>query len=272
MIILSDGNMDATPNYTWSGSCGQGIPTGLATSSSPTCNGTPGPSELQPANGIVAPASSGPYKTYSQINGTKVPGWSAQANISTYPSLVGQCGQSVKAASDVATQSSVTYTTLDGTSTTYTLNDSTLPVSYWTKVYTIAYLALNTSVGAGNASTESGSGPESTGSSQACFSDLPFNASTNWWTACNTAPCTQTVTTGGGSWPNPTAGEGSITAYSPCASMAAMASNPNYFFSDNGAGCLATSTPNQGITSMKGIFTAIIDSLQSPKLIPYGTS
>ena len=275
LIVLSDGNMDAVGEYTWSGSNCTGTVTGLAVTAPPPkspclTNGTPGPSELLPANGIVTPAASGAYKTHSQINGTKVPGWSTQANISTYPSFVGQCGQSVQAASDVATQSSVNYTTLDGTSTTYTLNDSTLPVSYWTKVYTIAYLALNTSQGAGSQTT--GVPPTQAASTQACFSDIPFNASTNWWTACNTAPCTQTVTTGGGSWPNPGASEGSITAYSPCAAMAAMASNANYFFSDNGAGCLATSTPNQGITSMQGIFTAIIDSLQSPKLIPYGTT
>lgn len=270
LIILSDGNMDAVGEYTWSGSCGSGVITGLAVAGSPTCTGTAGPAELQPANGIVKPATSGAYQTHSQINGTKVPGWSTQANISTYPSFVGQCGQSVQAASDVATQSSVTYSTLDGTSTTYTLNDSALPISYWTKVYTIGYLALNTSTGAGPISVAQP--PTSASSTQACFSDLPFNASTNWWTACTTAPCTQTVTTGGGSWPNPTSGQANITAYSPCAALAAMASNPKYFFSDNGAGCQATSTANQGITSMQGIFIAIIDSLQSPKLIPWGTS
>jgi hypothetical protein len=275
MIILSDGNMDATGNYTWTNSSNcTGTITGLApTSAAPsqTCknNGTEGESEMQPTNGVLTPTTTAPNNLYSQINGTKVPAWSAQQNIYTYPSLVGQCGQSVQAAKDVATQQTVTYTTLDGTSTTYTLNNS--DDTKYTKVYTIAYVSPNASTGAGS---QTGGDPQNTTSSQACFSDLPYDVNHNWWTACTATTCTQTVTTGGGSWPTPTSGEGSIVAFSPCASMAAMASSPANFFSDNAGSpaCPATDITNQNITSMTGIFTSIFESLGSPKLIPNGTT
>jgi hypothetical protein len=51
-----------------------------------------------------------------------------------------------------------------------------------------------------------------------------------------------------------------------------MASNANNFFSDNASHCLATTTANQGITSMTQIFTKIFGSLLAPKLIPNGSA
>jgi hypothetical protein len=51
-----------------------------------------------------------------------------------------------------------------------------------------------------------------------------------------------------------------------------MASSPSFYFSDAGAGCPATTASNAGITGMQQIFTEIIDSLSSPKLIPLGTT
>jgi hypothetical protein len=122
----------------------------------------------------------------------------------------------------------------------------------YTSVYAVAYQSPN-AAGSGN-----------------CATDQVLSGNTK--TGCTTAPCTATVSTGGGSWPTPTSGEAGIVAYSPCAAIAAMASNPNYFFSDKGAGCPATTASNAGITGMQEIFTAIINSLASPKLIPLGTS
>jgi Flp pilus assembly protein TadG len=254
MILLTDGNATATMQYTKSGSTITGI--------------DPANSEIQPTNGIVSGG------TYGSVNGTKYPGWSGQQNISTYPSGIGQCGQAVQAANDVATKQTVTYTTLDGGSTTFTLNNGTDATKY-TQVYTIAYESPNASTGSGNSSAD----PESSTSSEACYTDIAYNVNNNYWTACGysvsptaTPPCTQSVTTGGGSWPTPTSGEGSIAAYSPCAAIAAMASNANNFFSDNASHCLATTTANQGITSMTQIFTKIFGSLLAPKLIPNGSA
>jgi hypothetical protein len=275
MIILSDGNMDAAMQYTKSGS----TITGLAGP------GASLPAELQPdSNGVLAPTTSGTNATYNDINGTKVPAWSAQANISTYPSAVGQCGQSVQAAYDVANKQTVTYSTLDGNSTTFTLNNNN-PTAY-TKVYTIAYQAYNVSNGAGNSNANGGQGPESTASNQACFSDIPYDVNNNWWTACTATTCTPTVTTGGGSWPagesgySSTGGSATVAALSPCASLAAMASSPIFFFSDQGNGCPVTasgnvvnsSTGGVGLNAMAQIFSKIVTSLSNPKLIPNGTT
>jgi Flp pilus assembly protein TadG len=252
MIILTDGNATATEKYN-----------GSSTLTLDTTNSEMQPTTM-PANGA----------SYSMLNGTKVTAWSGQQNISTFPSAIGECGQAVQAAYDVANKQTVTYTTLDNTSTTFTLNNGTDSTKY-TKVYTIAYESPNTSKGSGN----SGSDPTSSTSTEACYTDIAYSASTNYWNACGysvsttaTPPCTQSVTTGGGSWPTPTSGEGSITAYSPCAAIAAMASNPNNFFSDDANNCLASTLANQGITSMTEIFTKIFGSLLAPKLIPNGSA
>jgi hypothetical protein len=268
MILLSDGNMTATMQYTKSGS----TITGLA---GPTA-GTP--SELQPTNGVLSGGSS------SQINGTKVPAWSAQQNTYTFPSAVGQCGQAVQAAYDVANHQTVTYSA-GGLSTTFTLNNSN-PTAY-TKVYTVAYQSPNSSTGSGNSS----SNPDSSSSSEACYTDISYNANNNYWTACTAATCTPTIVTSGGSWPageagyNTTGGSATVAPSSPCATLAAMATSPEFFYSDQGGGCPVTFSGNavnkqgnsinpnvNGLTTMQQIFSKIITSLSSPKLIPNGTS
>jgi Flp pilus assembly protein TadG len=251
LIVLSDGNATATEEYNTQTVNHVSIITGL--------NTTDGQSEM-------VPSSSG--TSSSSLNGTKVPAWSAQQNIYTYPSNVGQCGQAVQAAYDVANSQTVTYSTLDGTSTTYTLNNAD-PSSY-TAVYTIAFGSPNSSHGSGN----SGSNPKSSSSSEACYTDIPYNSSSNYWTACTASTCTATVTTNGGSWPTPNAAETGITASSPCAALGAMASNPKNFYSDqgdSGSPCPGSSV-NSGITSLQAIFTSIFNSLGSPKLIPLGTT
>jgi Flp pilus assembly protein TadG len=58
----------------------------------------------------------------------------------------------------------------------------------------------------------------------------------------------------------------------PCNAIAAMASNPNTFYSDDSGGCPALSSANKDFTSLVGIFDAITTGLTSPRLIPNGTN
>jgi hypothetical protein len=57
----------------------------------------------------------------------------------------------------------------------------------------------------------------------------------------------------------------------PCNAIAAMASNPNTFYSDNSGGCPALTPANANFTSLAQIFQAIVTGLTSPRLIPTGT-
>jgi hypothetical protein len=60
--------------------------------------------------------------------------------------------------------------------------------------------------------------------------------------------------------------------YSPCQALAAMSSQQKDFFSDDSSGCVATYTPNAGITNFKAIFQAISGALTAPRLIPNSTT
>lgn len=71
------------------------------------------------------------------------------------------------------------------------------------------------------------------------------------------------VTTGGGVW-----GPGK----SPCQALAAMASSPGNFYSDDGNGCQATTPDNAAITSLTAIFTKITRGFTNARLIPNGTT
>jgi hypothetical protein len=79
---------------------------------------------------------------------------------------------------------------------------------------------------------------------------------------CTTdATYSATVTGGGGSWE---------PGDQPCAAIAAMASDPAYFFSDDGDGC---SSPNGvNFTKLTQIFTAIAANLTTPRLVPNSTT
>ena len=57
----------------------------------------------------------------------------------------------------------------------------------------------------------------------------------------------------------------------PCNAIAAMASNPNTFFSDDSNGCSALTPANANFSSLAQIFQAIVTGLTSPRLIPNGT-
>jgi len=79
-----------------------------------------------------------------------------------------------------------------------------------------------------------------------CTSDQTYSAS---------------VTTGGGSWAH---------GDTPCQALAAMASAPVNFYSDNANGCKATVPTNAAITSLTAIFHQITANLTVPRLIPNG--
>lgn len=100
-----------------------------------------------------------------------------------------------------------------------------------TAVYTIGYGSENTG---GNAS----------GSNAHCVSDKTYSAS---------------VTTNGGAW---------APGDSPCQALAAMASTPVNFYSDDGAGCVASSPSNANITKLTNIFHAITNHMTVPRLVP----
>jgi len=236
LIILTDGNATAGVDYAITTPAKQEITVKGASGAQGQCggNGQPNCSDLIPSSPFA-------------LNGLAY----NNPNSYTYPSAVGTCGQAVQAAYDVANKQTVT---IGGSSVT--LNNA----GSYTSVYAVAYQSPTSY----QASTSFAGGQ--------CANDKPYAAGSNTYTSCTAATCTPTVANGGGSWPTPTSGETGINAYSPCAAIAAMASNPNYFFSDKGAGCPATTASNAGITGMQQIFTAIIDSLSSPKLIPLGTT
>jgi Flp pilus assembly protein TadG len=108
-----------------------------------------------------------------------------------------------------------------------------------------AVVAAQTAASAGTAVYTIGYGAPILGG---CLSDLLFSPS---------------VTTGGGTW-----GPGN----QPCQALAAMASKPSNFYSDDGAGCVATSPSNASITQLTAIFTAITHNFTNARLIPNGTT
>jgi hypothetical protein len=71
------------------------------------------------------------------------------------------------------------------------------------------------------------------------------------------------VTSGGGSW---SAGD------QPCAAIAAMASDPHYFYSDQGQGCVSALNSGASLSNITGAYNAIIAGLTNPVLIPNSTT
>ena len=68
-------------------------------------------------------------------------------------------------------------------------------------------------------------------------------------------------------------GAGSYPNISPCNTMAAIASAPQYFYSDyNQSGSNSTCVASQPVTSLSGIFKAIVADLSTPRLIPDNTT
>lgn len=103
-----------------------------------------------------------------------------------------------------------------------------------------AVVAAQAAANAGTMVYTIGYGAETSG----CSSDAKYSA---------------TVTNDGTSW-----GPGD----SPCQALAAMASAPINFYSDDGNGCKAAVPSNQAITSLTAIFRQIASSFSVPRLIP----
>ena len=108
-----------------------------------------------------------------------------------------------------------------------------------------AVLAAQAAADAGTKVITIGYGTETSGS---CLSDKTYSA---------------TVTTNGGSW-----GPGDQA----CQAMAAMASAPEYFFSDGAHGCKATTPDNANLTTLTDIFTKVWSFFTNARLIPNGTT
>jgi len=111
-----------------------------------------------------------------------------------------------------------------------------------------AVVAAQAAATAGTAVYTIGYGSPNTGSSANCGSDQTYSA---------------TVTTNGGSW---------APRDSPCQALAAMASAPINFFSDDGDGCVATVPSNANLTTLTAIFHQISSTFSTPILIPNGTT
>jgi Flp pilus assembly protein TadG len=137
--------------------------------------------------------------------------------------------------------------TLNGTGTS-----STNPTGYKAYAYPSALGECGQAVLAAQAAATAGTAVYTIGygsaTSGGCLSDATYST---------------TVTTNGGSW---------APGDQPCAAIAAMASAQVNFYSDDGAGCQATTPSNQAITKLTAIFRAITDNLSSPRLIPNGTT
>lgn len=73
----------------------------------------------------------------------------------------------------------------------------------------------------------------------------------------------QKYTATAGSWPS--------SGTQPCNALAAMASTPADFYSDDGDGCAATNTTNANFTQLTQIFRAIVSNLTAARLVPNGT-
>jgi len=74
------------------------------------------------------------------------------------------------------------------------------------------------------------------------------------------------LTNGAVTWP------GGSNPRTPCNAIAAMASNPNTFYSDVSQGCQPVNGVNGNYKSLAQIFQAVVSSLTSPRLVPPGTT
>ena len=107
-----------------------------------------------------------------------------------------------------------------------------------------AVVAAQAATAAGTKVYTVGYGAETSG---ACLTDKSYSAS-------------PTTPSGAGAW---------AKGDQPCAAMAAMASNLNDFYSDDGAGCVSTDHPTT--TKLTAIFQNISAGLTVPRLVPNGT-
>jgi Flp pilus assembly protein TadG len=94
-----------------------------------------------------------------------------------------------------------------------------------------------------------------------------FGSETSGCASDATYTITAGTTDGAEAWPT-----GGPYPGTPCNAIAAMASNPNTFYSDSSGGCPALTSANKDFTSLINIFGAIVNGLSTPRLIPNGTT
>jgi hypothetical protein len=94
---------------------------------------------------------------------------------------------------------------------------------------------------------------------------IGFGSETSGCTTDSTYTLTG-LTNGAEPWP------GGPDPKTPCNAIAAMASNPNTFYSDVSQGCQPVNGVNGSYTSLAEIFQAVVTSLSTPRLIPNGTT
>jgi hypothetical protein len=212
-----------------------------------------GDSGVKSCSGIQAPGGEGTY--YAQVI------YAAQASLvaqqaanpgSKNAMIILSDGDATACASGAYTTGGACSTRAQLVATEGKLNgtgtSSTNPNGYLSYAYPSALGECGQAVVAAQAAATAGTSVYTIGygspTSGSCGSDRTYSAS---------------VTTNGGSW-----GPGKQA----CQALAAMASAQINFYSDDGAGCQATTPSNQSLTKLTAIFRAITDNMTSPRLIP----
>lgn len=140
--------------------------------------------------------------------------------------------------------------------------------------------------GDSNAGTIAGVPGRTNGSYYVFYNNATSNGQYPSWTgqcgqavvaaAAATTAGTRVYSVGYGSEPTGCASDvaaGSYPNITPCNTMAAIASAPQYFYSDyNQTGSGSTCVASQAVTSLSGIFKAIAADLSTPRLIPDNTT
>jgi Flp pilus assembly protein TadG len=162
-------------------------------------------------------------------------------------------GTSTQNSCSGSSQIVATTGTLNGTGTK-TSNAS----GYHSTVYPSALGECGQAVQAAQAATAAGTRVYSIGfdapTSGGCTTDATYTTTIS------------STTNGAEAWP------GGSYSRQPCNAIGAMASNAQYFYSDNTSGCPALNSNNSSYTSLPQIFRAIVTGLTSPRLIPVGTT
>jgi Flp pilus assembly protein TadG len=211
-------------------------------------------------SGVQAPGGAGTY--YAQVIYLAQAQLAAQATAnpgSKNAMIILTDGNATACATGANTTSGACSTSADMLPTTGTLNGTGTKTSnasgYNIATYPSALGECGQAVAAAKAAATAGTvvftfgyGSPNSGSSANCGSDQKISTA---------------VTTGGGSW---------AAGGSPCQALAAMASDPANFYSDDADGCKATNTYNQGITKLTTMFQSAWKSLTQPRLVPVGSA
>lgn len=210
-----------------------------------------GDSGVTGCNGVQAPGGEGTY--YAQVIYAAQAALAAQATAGTQNAMIILSdGDATACATGANTSAGACSSKANIVAATGTLNGTGTntsvvypsPLGECGQAVLAAQYAANQGTSVFTIGYGSGTSGGNAGSNAGCVSDKTYSA---------------LVTTGGGTW---TAGD------SPCQALAAMASKPVNFYSDNGAGCKATAPNNANLTQLTAIFRAISNNMTVPRLIP----